>query len=236
MNNQAELSSSPAQTKLMPSGGEKIRILVVDDHPVLLSGLRLLLNAEADMEVVGTSDTGPKALALARELQPDIVLLDISLPGTSGLLLLPEILREAPQTRVLMLTMHEEYQYLKEALAKGAMGFMLKKCLDVDLLYAIRSVRRGQIYIHPAMMPDILGSQNKDASSPEEMLWLLLSKREQQVMLAVTMGFTSREIAEQLFLSEKTVATYRSRAMAKLGLETRAELVELVSRQKRSVG
>ncbi len=212
---------------------EMIRILVVDDHPVLLSGLSLLLNAEADMEVAGTADSGPKALAKAKALQPDIVLLDISLPGTSGLLLLPEILRQAPKTRVLMLTMHEDHQYLKEALAKGAKGFILKKCLDVDLLYAIRSVMRGQMYIHPAMMPDILAEQGKEAASPEEMLWLSLSKREQQVMLAVAMGFTSREIAEQHFLSEKTVATYRSRAMAKLGLESRAELVEFVSHQKR---
>lgn len=213
---------------------ERIRILVVDDHPVLLSGLSLLLNAEPDMEVAGTADSGPTALALAKELQPDIVLLDISLPGTSGLLLLPEILRQLPKTRVLMLTMHEDHQYLKEAVAKGAKGFILKKCLDVDLLYAIRAVMRGQMYIHPAMMPDILAGQDKGAASPEELLWLSLSNREQQVMLAVAMGFTSREIAEQHLLSEKTVATYRSRAMAKLGLETRAELVEFVSRQKRS--
>jgi DNA-binding NarL/FixJ family response regulator len=213
-----------------------IRILVVDDHPVLLSGLSLLLNAEPDMEVAGTADSGPKALAQAKELQPDIVLLDISLPGTSGLLLLPEILRQAPKTRVLMLTMHEDHQYLKEAVAKGAKGFILKKCLDVDLLYAIRSVMRGQMYIHPAMMPDILAEQERGTASPEELLWLSLSTREQQVMLAVTMGYTSREIAEQHFLSEKTVATYRSRAMAKLGLETRAELVDFVSRQKRTAG
>jgi len=212
---------------------ETIRIMVVDDHPVLLAGLSLLLNAEPDMEVVGTADTGPKALALAKELQPDIVLLDISLPETSGLLLLPEVLRLAPRSRVLMLTMHEEYQYLKEAVAKGAKGFILKKCLDVDLLYAIRSLMRGQMYIHPDMMPDIMASQEKGEASPEEMLWLSLSKREQQVMQAVVMGFTSREIAEQLFLSEKTIATYRSRAMAKLGLETRSELVDLVARQKK---
>jgi len=211
-----------------------IRIFVVDDHPVLLSGLSLLLNAEPDMEVAGTADSGYKALTLVKELQPDIVLLDISLPGTSGLVLLPEILRQAQKTRVLMLTMHEDHQYLKEAVAKGAKGFILKKCLDVDLLYAIRAVMRGQMYIHPAMMPDILAGQDKGTAPPEEMLWLSLSNREQQVMLAVAMGFTSREIAEQHFLSEKTVATYRSRAMAKLGLETRAELVEFVSRQKRS--
>ncbi len=211
---------------------EMIRILVVDDHPVLLSGLSLLLNAEPDMEVAGTADSGQKALAQAKELQPDIVLLDISLPGTSGLLLLPEILRQALQTRVLMLTMHEDHQYLKEAVAKGAKGFILKKCLDVDLLYAIRLVMRGQMYIHPVMMPDILAGQEKGTASPEELLWRSLSKREQQVMLAVAMGYTGRETGKRHFLSEKTVATYRSRAMTKLGLETRAELVEFVARQK----
>ena len=207
---------------------------MVDDHRVLLSGLSLLLNAEPDMTIVGAAGSGPEALVLAMELQPDIVLLDISLPGASGLMVLPEILLQAPRAHVLMLTMHEDHQYLKEAVAKGAKGFILKKCLDVDLLYAIRSVMRGQMYIHPAMMPEILAEREKGEASPEEMLWLSLSKREQQVMLAVVMGFTSREIAEQLFLSEKTVGTYRSRSMAKLGLETRSELVEFVSRQKRT--
>ena len=211
-----------------------IRIIVVDDHRVLLSGLSLLLNAEPDMTIVGAAGSGPEALVLAMELQPDIVLLDISLPGASGLMVLPEILLQAPRAHVLMLTMHEDHQYLKEAVAKGAKGFILKKCLDVDLLYAIRSVMRGQMYIHPAMMPEILAEREKGEASPEEMLWLSLSKREQQVMLAVVMGFTSREIAEQLFLSEKTVGTYRSRSMVKLGLETRSELVEFVSRQKRT--
>ncbi|MFZ5773890.1 MAG: response regulator [Thermodesulfobacteriota bacterium] len=208
------------------------RILVVDDHALLLSGLCMLLNAEPDLEVVGMADSGEKALALASELQPDVVLLDISLRETSGLLLLPELLQRAPRARVLMLTMHEDQQYLKQAMAAGAKGFLLKKCLDVDLLYAIRSVLRGHIHIHPSMMPEILAGPRPEAASPEEQLWNSLSQREQQVMLAVAKGHTGREIAEQHFLSEKTVATYRSRAMAKLGLETRAELVEFVARRK----
>lgn len=214
----------------------KVRILVVDDHPVLMAGLSMLLNAEVDLEVAATADSGEKALALAAELQPDIILLDISLPGTSGLTLLPELALLAPESRIIMLTMHEEQQYLKEAMAKGARGFILKKGLDVDLLYAIRSVMRGQVYIHPDMVGDILNEQEKGAGSAEEILWLSLSKREQQVLQAVAMGFTSREIGEQHFLSEKTVATYRSRGMVKLGLETRAELVELVARQKKQGG
>ncbi|MBW6520393.1 MAG: response regulator transcription factor [Desulfoarculaceae bacterium] len=209
-----------------------IRLLIVDDHPLLLSGLGMLLNAEADLVVAGIADSGEQALNLAKELQPDVILLDISLGDTSGIQLLPELLRQAPQARVLMLTMHEDQQYLKEAMAAGARGFLLKKCLDVDLLYAIRLVMRGQIYLHPSMMPEIMAGSKKKTTSPAEMLWQSLSKREQQVSLAVALGHTSREIGEQYFLSEKTVATYRARAMTKLGIETRAELVKFVAHQK----
>ncbi len=212
-----------------------IRLLVVDDHPLLLSGLGLLLNAETDLEVAGIADCGDKARLLAQELQPDVILLDISLQNTSGIQLLPDLLRLSPASRVLMLTMHEDQQYLKAAMAAGASGFLLKKCLDVDLLYAIRLIMRGQIYIHPAMMPDILANTEKKKISPEEMLWQSLSKREQQVTLAVAMGHTSREIGEKYFLSEKTVSTYRARAMTKLGIDTRAELVKFVARQKPSL-
>lgn len=208
----------------------KIRLLIVDDHPLLLSGLCLLLNAEPDMEVVGQTDSAGKALALAAELAPDVVLLDISLHDASGLELLPKLLHQTPTSRIIMLTMHEDQQYLKEALGKGASGFLLKKGLDVDLLSAIRSVIRGEKYIHPALMTELLASQGSTADAPETLLWRSLSQREQQVVLAVTRGFTSKEIAARHFLSEKTVATYRARAMAKLGLETRAELVEFVDR------
>ncbi|MEW6502293.1 MAG: response regulator [Thermodesulfobacteriota bacterium] len=208
----------------------KTRLLIVDDHPLLLSGLCLLLNAEADMEVVGQADAPEKALALAAALQPDVVLLDISLHGASGLALLPDLASRAPKARVVMLTMHEDQQYLREALDKGARGFLLKKGLDVDLLSAIRAVMRGEKYIHPALLADFMASQGNKTEAPERQLWHSLSQREQQVVLAVTRGFTSREIAARHFLSEKTVATYRARAMVKLGLETRAELVEFVER------
>ncbi|HSR36077.1 MAG TPA: response regulator transcription factor, partial [Desulfurivibrionaceae bacterium] len=134
----------------------KIRLLIVDDHPLLLSGLCLLLNAEPDMEVVGQTDSAGKALALAAELAPDVVLLDISLHDASGLELLPKLLHQTPTSRIIMLTMHEDQQYLKEALGKGASGFLLKKGLDVDLLSAIRSVMRGEKYIHPALMTELL--------------------------------------------------------------------------------
>lgn len=209
---------------------DNITILIVDDHPLLLSGLGLLLEREPDMEVRGLADTAPLALKLAVELRPDVILLDISLHHDSGLRILPELLQASPSSRVIMLTMHEDRQYLKEALAKGARGFLLKKGLDIDLMYAIRAVMHGEMFIHPSMMQEMFGGPREEASSPEEQLWRSLSQREQQVVLGVVRGFTSKEIAEQLLLSEKTVATYRARAMIKLGIESRAELVELVNR------
>lgn len=211
----------------------KTRILIVDDHPMLLAGLSLLLNAEADMEVIGQADSAEGALALATKLRPDVMLLDISLQNASGLELLPALARQTPHTKVIMLTMHEDQEYLKEALTNGAKGFLLKKGLDIDLLSAIRAVMRGEVYIHPALMTNLLAGQGeKKAEAPEAQLWHSLSQREQQVVLAVARGFTSKEIAARHFLSEKTVATYRARAMAKLGLETRAELVEFIERLK----
>ncbi|OQX10773.1 MAG: hypothetical protein BWK76_20130 [Desulfobulbaceae bacterium A2] len=208
----------------------KIRILSVDDHPLLLSGLCLLLNAEQDLEVVGQAEAARVACELARQLQPDVVLLDISLPDVSGLEILPELLRAAPQAQVIMLTMHDDQQYLREALDKGARGFLPKQGLDIDLLYAVRAVMRGELFIHPKMMQELLSPVRQEKVSPEEQLWRLLSQREQQVVLGVTRGFTGKEIGDHLCLSEKTVATYRARAMIKLGVETRAELVELLER------
>ncbi|MDF1614438.1 response regulator [Desulfurivibrio dismutans] len=211
-------------------------ILVVDDHPLLLSGLGMLLNAEADLEVVGQTDRAPSALELAKKLQPDIILLDITLNDTSGIDLLPQLLEVSPDSRVIMLTMHENQRYLQLAMNAGARGFVLKKGLDADLLYAIRTVQRGEVYVHPSMLLEFVGGDGgrtdpqEDQETPDHraQLWHSLSQREQQVMLAVAQGHTSREIAARYFVSDKTVTTYRSRAMTKLGLGNKAELVKLI--------
>ena len=211
-------------------------ILVVDDHPLLLSGLGMLLNAEADLEVVGQTDRAPSALELAEKLQPDIILLDITLNDTSGIDLLPRLLEVSPQSRVIMLTMHENQRYLQLAMNAGARGFVLKKGLDADLLYAVRTVHRGEVYVHPSMLLEFVGGDSgrtepqeyQESPDHRSQLWHSLSQREQQVMLAVAQGHTSREIAQRYFVSDKTVTTYRSRAMAKLGLASKAELVKLV--------
>lgn len=214
----------------------KTKILIVDDHQLLSSGLAMLLNAEKDLMVIGQADKPDAALHLAELEQPDIVLLDISLPGKSGLDLLPELLACSPNSQVIMMTMHEGQQYLERALDAGAKGFVLKKGVSMDLLYAIRAVIRGEIYIQPAMVTRFIKTGKEAQSACEEgvsgdgQLWQLLSQRERQVVLGVARGHTSREIAQKNFLSEKTVATYRSRAMIKLGITTRADLVDLVVR------
>lgn len=208
----------------------KTTILIVDDHKLLLSGLTMLLNAEEDFEVVGAVESASKALEQAKILEPQVILLDITLSKTSGLELLPELLLVSPDSYVIMLTMHDDSRYLQEAIIKGAKGFVLKKGIDADLLYAIRTVLQGELYVHSAMVPDLLLDQAHDNElTSHKMLWQSLSNREQEVMLSVSKGFTSREIAETLFLSEKTIATYRSRAMTKLGLNTRAELVSFIA-------
>lgn len=217
----------------------KTRILIIDDHQLLSSGLAMLLCAEKDLEVTGQADRPETALRLAEEQQPDIILLDISLPGRSGLDLLPELLIRSPQSRIIMMTMHEEQQYLKKALEGGAKGFVLKKGGGTDLMYAIRAVMQGDTYIQPSMLADFIktGEDHRGGSpenlSEDEQRWRMLSQREQQIVLGVAKGYTSREMAEEIFLSEKTVATYRSRAMTKLGFESRADLVEFVLRLRK---
>ncbi|MCX5875539.1 MAG: response regulator transcription factor [Deltaproteobacteria bacterium] len=217
----------------------KTRILIIDDHQLLSSGLAMLLCAEKDLEVTGQADRPETALRLAEEQQPDILLLDISLPGRSGLDLLPELLARSPQSRVIMMTMHEEQQYLKKAIEGGAKGFVLKKGGGTDLMYAIRAVMQGDTYIQPSMLADFIktGEESSEGSpenlSEDEQRWRMLSQREQQIVLGVAKGYTSREMAEGIFLSEKTVATYRSRAMTKLGFESRADLVEFVLRLRK---
>ncbi len=212
---------------------DKNSIVIVDDHSLLVSGLCLLLDSESDMEVAGQAENAEKALLLIEDLQPGVVLLDITLQDMSGLDLLPEIRKCATDTKIIMMTMHEDQQYLEKALANGANGYVLKKGLDVDLLYAIRSVCRGEVYIQPSMLKTYIADSQKTESKKEEvddhtLLWNALSLREQQVVLGVSHGYTSKEIAETHFLSEKTISTYRSRAMTKLGFETKAELVKFI--------
>jgi two-component system response regulator NreC len=207
------------------------RILLADDHSVLRSGLRLLLESQPDLQVVGEAATGMETLNLAEQVQPDLILLDLSMPHLGGLDALSVLKQIVPSVKVLILTMHDDKQYLRRAIQSGASGYILKKAADVELLSAIRAVLRGEMYVHPSMTKSLVEEllpQSGDTTAKDD--WDSLSEREQEVLKLVALGHTSAEIAEKLSLSAKTVETYRARGMEKLGLRTRAALVRYALR------
>jgi two-component system response regulator NreC len=203
------------------------RVLLADDHAVLRSGLRLLLTSQNEFEVVGEASSGTETLTLAEQLQPDLILLDLSMPALGGLDALPALRKLVPSACILILTMHDDPQYLRQALKHGASGYVLKKAADAELLSAMRSVLRGEVYVHPSMTRVLLEDMLPEShSTDKEEMWDSLSEREREVLKMVALGHTSAEIASQLSLSAKTVETYRTRGMEKLGLRTRAALVK----------
>ena len=208
----------------------KTKIIIADDHAVLRAGLKMLLNAQEDMLVVGEATNGQEALATVREHLPDLLLLDISMPKTDGLQILSQVKHAHPNVRVLILTMHEEEGYLRRALEAGAAGYCPKSAADAELISAIRAVMRGNVYIHPSHAKLLLDkmippAEDSRAVSTE------LSERERAVLRLVALGNTNQDIAVQLSLSVKTVETYRARGMEKLGLTSRAALVRYAIQQ-----
>ncbi|NCP87768.1 MAG: DNA-binding response regulator [Anaerolineae bacterium CG_4_9_14_3_um_filter_57_17] len=201
------------------------RILLADDHAVLRAGLHLLLENQPGLEVVGEASSGLEALDLALKLSPDLILLDLSMPGLGGLDALPALRKSVPSARVLILTMHDDPQYLRQALKQGASGYVLKKAADQELLSAVRAVLRGDVYIQPSMTRVLLDDMLMDTPVAVGDTWETLSEREQTVLKLVVLGYTGAEIGEQLNLSIKTVDTYRMRGLEKLGLSSRAALV-----------
>jgi len=203
------------------------RVLLADDHAVLRSGLRLLLTSHNEYDVVGEASSGTETITLAEQLQPDLILLDLSMPSLGGLDALPALRKLVPSARILILTMHDDPQYLRQALKNGASGYVLKKAADAELLSAMRAVLRGEVYVHPSMTRVLLEDLLSAAKTTNgENVWESLSEREHEVLKMVALGHTSGEIAGQLNLSAKTVETYRARGMEKLGLQTRAALVK----------
>lgn len=205
-----------------------IRVAMVDDHTLFRSGLRLLLKDVPDVEVVGEATTGQEAYRLVTEHQPDILLLDLSLPDTSGIAVLKEIVRDDPQVRVIVLTMHNDAALIRAALAAGAKGYVIKTAADTELITAIRSVARGRTFVDLDLSPDQLGSLLKTeaaAIKSEEGPLSRLSKREREVFKQLALGHTNQEIADRLDISVKTVETYRARISEKFGFGSRAELV-----------
>ena len=209
----------------------KTRVLLADDHAVLRSGLRMLIEAQPDMTVVGEVGNGLEALAQAEKLVPDVLLLDLSMPLLGGLAALSRLRQTVPQTRVLVLTMHDDEEYLRIALQSGAAGYVLKRAAETELLAAIRAVMRGDLYLHPGVTRLLLDEMDLLPTPALAHPWETLSEREQQVLRLVALGHTSAEIADTLFLSVKTIETYRARGMEKLDFRTRAQLVRYVLSQ-----
>ena len=207
---------------------EPIRVLVVDDHPVVRAGLRTLLEYNGDMQIVGEAASGPEAVERALALAPDVVLMDITMEGGSGLEAIRAIKAHLPQTKLLVLTVHDSEDYMREALVAGATGYVLKQAADAELAVAIRAVYQGGVFLYPSLTRVVLDAtrSTQDAASDKQGdPWETLSTREQEVLRLVALGHTNREVAAQLYLSVKTVETYRARAMSKLDLRTRSALV-----------
>ncbi|MCG3206906.1 MAG: Oxygen regulatory protein NreC [Anaerolineae bacterium] len=204
-----------------------IRIFLTDDHAVLRAGLKALLNAEPDMQVVGEGGGEDDCLSPILALQPDVVLLDINMPCCNGLDLLAALRRELPQSRVLVLTMHDDSVYLRQVLATGGAGYVLKEAADTELLTAIRTVYNGGVFLHPEHAKILLEDSLKQLPQPaaDDDPFTRLSDREVEVLRLIALGHSNKEIAEMLYLSVKTVETYKARVMEKLALKSRAALV-----------
>lgn len=192
----------------------------MDDHAVVRSGLRLLLEAHADCTVIGEANSGEAALVACRELKPDLVLMDIGMRGMNGLETTRAVLKEADGIRVLILTMHEDEAYFSEALSAGAAGYVLKEATPGELLAAIRAVAAGGGFFHPALARRLVKGNSSEASSPRG-----LTDREREILALTVEGHSSREIGKRLFLSPRTVERHRSNVLSKLGLKTRADLI-----------
>jgi DNA-binding NarL/FixJ family response regulator len=195
-----------------------IRVLIADDHALLRTGIRAVLEREEDISVVGEAANAEQAVHKARALQPDVVLLDVVMPRTIGFDALPELRKVAPDSRVLMLSMQTSPSAIRKALNAGAAGFVSKHAPEADLIDAIRRVADGSRYVDPELGGDLVVSDSAALTEP-------LSERERDVLFMLALGYTNQEVAEQLYISVRTVDTHRAHLMRKLNMQTRAELV-----------
>lgn len=196
----------------------RIRVLIADDHALVRSGLRALLEAQPDFDVVGEAEDGVVVVELCRRLSPDVVIMDLTMPGRGGIRATEDLRQHLPQVKILVLTMHDDEAYMRLAQRAGAAGYVLKKSLATELIRAVRAVHAGQTHFP---MLETAGAPRPKAG-PER---LTLTAREREVLTLIALGHTSAEIAEKLHISEKTVETHRAHILDKLGLRTRAELV-----------
>ena len=211
---------------------DKIRIVLADDHPIVLDGLRNLIRAEPDFALVGEAASGLSALKIIREERPDVAVLDISMPELNGIVLCRRLAGEMPALRLLVLTLHEDRAYLNQALEAGVRGYVLKRSAVENLVQAIRAVMVGGLYIDPAIVGRVFESKqiNKRLAARKGVS-PALTDREADVLKMAALGFTNKEIASRLDVGVKSIETYKARGLEKLGLKTRAELVRYASGQ-----
>jgi two-component system response regulator NreC len=206
-----------------------IRILIADDHGVMRAGLRAMLEDEPDIEVVGEAADGQAVIDLAGKLLPDIILLDIGMPGIDGLEATRRLKRTYSQIQVLILTLYEDEKLLREAIKVGASGYVIKRAAEDELMAAIKAVSHGDMYIHPAitrlLVSDLSPRVHLERGALES-----LTPRELEVMGYLIRGYTNRQIAEDLFISIRTVESHRASLLGKLGLKNRVELVEFAKK------
>ena len=199
-----------------------VRVVVVDDHAVVRAGLRRVLDAADEIETVGEAGDVREAVFEVRAQKPDVVLLDIVMPGESGVDALPKLLHEAPETKVLVLSMQDDPRYVREAFANGASGYVLKEAADEEVVQAVREVAQGRRYVHPALGARLAAAEAEAEAQAEADP---LSEREREVLRLLALGHTNQEIAKMLYISVRTAETHRAHIMQKLRLSTRAELV-----------
>ena len=206
----------------------KIRVLIADDHAVLRAGLNMLLNTQADMEVIGEASNSDEAVSKTIELVPDVLLLDITMPGPGGIDVIRRVKATELPVAILVLTMHEDEGYFREALKAGALGYIPKKAAETELISAIRMVHRGEVFLYPSLtknlVKELIYGDTLDKGIESDS-YDRLSQREKEVLQLVVKGNTNQQIADRLSLSVKTVETYKARMMEKLDLQDRVELV-----------
>ena len=203
-----------------------VRVLIVDDHDIVRAGIRMLLDAQPDMAVVGEASDGKEAIEMAGSMKPDVVLMDISMPGTTGIEATRAIKKANSRIEIVGLTMHAEDRYFFQLLQAGASGYVVKGAAPRELLEAVRAASRGEAYIHPSLQRKLIGDYvSRTEGSDQASMLADLTERELEVLRLIVDGLTSREIAESLVISPNTVERHRQNIMSKLGLHNRAELV-----------
>jgi len=207
----------------------KIKVLLVDDHAIMRDGIRAILSLHDDIDIVGEASEGQEAIEKTRELSPDVVIMDVAMPDMDGIEATRRIRKESPNVKVIMLTQYDNKEYVLSAIKAGAAGYVPKRALGSELVSAVRAVNRGESFLYPSAAAALIDDYRRQASTADP--YEQLTPREREILKLIAEGHTSREIAENLFISLKTVTGHRAKIMEKLGLRNRTELFKFAVRK-----